>query len=241
MGTRLRNLVKNTKGLGGRGKLTGKLIDELTIYYGLAIRRNAKSADDMKKSIWGTLYHKISTDKTPQHQFCPVGEDSWCSYQRAKATNDLKKYKHKPPLSSQVFEAIKPVYEDLSREELLERCVGGYTQNSNESFNVTVWDLAPKSQSSGKVILDIATDIAVCTFNDGFKSILKIMEVLNLNVSSNCYDVCQEADARRVKSAEGRLSDAAKNARKSITSTRKEQKEAEETLEGILYGAEIAD
>lgn len=40
MGTRLRNLKKHTKGLGGRGKLTGKLIDELSIYYGLAIRRN---------------------------------------------------------------------------------------------------------------------------------------------------------------------------------------------------------
>ena len=50
-----------------------------------------------------------------------------------------------------------------------------------------------------------------------------------------------EADARQVKSAEGRLSDAAKNARKSITSTRKEQKEAEETIEGILYGTGIAD
>lgn len=31
-GTRLRNVKKNTKDLGGRGKLTGKLIDELTIF-----------------------------------------------------------------------------------------------------------------------------------------------------------------------------------------------------------------
>ncbi|XP_029177185.1 uncharacterized protein LOC114945237 [Nylanderia fulva] len=45
MGTRLRNLKKNTKGLGGKGKLTGKLIDELSIYYGLAIRRNHDSVE----------------------------------------------------------------------------------------------------------------------------------------------------------------------------------------------------
>ncbi|KYN01367.1 hypothetical protein ALC62_07840 [Cyphomyrmex costatus] len=43
MGTRLRNLRKGAKNLGGRGKLTGKLIDELSIYYGLAIRRNTDS------------------------------------------------------------------------------------------------------------------------------------------------------------------------------------------------------
>lgn len=36
---RLRNLKKNIRGLGGRGKLTGKLIDELSIYYGLAVKQ----------------------------------------------------------------------------------------------------------------------------------------------------------------------------------------------------------
>lgn len=40
MGTRLRNLKKVKKGLGARGKLTVKLIDDLSIYYGLAIHRN---------------------------------------------------------------------------------------------------------------------------------------------------------------------------------------------------------
>jgi len=45
MGSRLRKLKQNKKGLGGKGKLTGKLIDELTIYYGLAIRRNCNSVE----------------------------------------------------------------------------------------------------------------------------------------------------------------------------------------------------
>jgi len=79
MGSRLRNLKKNTKGLGGRGKLTVKLIDELTIYYGLAIRRNTESVEKMRNEIWATLFHKISTDEKPQHEKCPAGADSWCS------------------------------------------------------------------------------------------------------------------------------------------------------------------
>ncbi|CAD6210331.1 GSCOCG00012780001-RA-CDS, partial [Cotesia congregata] len=76
MGTRLRELVKKTteekvvkgkktqkKTLSGKGKLTSKLIDKLTVYYGLAIRRNCESVEKMKDAIWATYYHYSSTDK----------------------------------------------------------------------------------------------------------------------------------------------------------------------------------
>jgi len=55
-----------------------------------------------------------------------------------------------------VFNAIKPVYEELSSDDLLSRCLGGFTQNSNESFNSAVWTIAPKASASGKIILDVA-------------------------------------------------------------------------------------
>lgn len=53
MGTRLRNLKKKTKGLGGKGhgKLTAKLIDELTVYYRKAIRNSCNSITQMKRGI----------------------------------------------------------------------------------------------------------------------------------------------------------------------------------------------
>ena len=57
MGKRLRDLVKSNvvdtetkkgkkikrKTLSGKGKLTASMIDKLTVYYGLAIRRNHDS------------------------------------------------------------------------------------------------------------------------------------------------------------------------------------------------------
>lgn len=52
MGTQLRKVKKENKGLGGRGKLTAKLIDELTVYYGLATRRFSNSVEEMKNAIW---------------------------------------------------------------------------------------------------------------------------------------------------------------------------------------------
>jgi len=51
MGTCLRNMKKKIKGLDGKGKLTGKLIDELSIYYRLAIRKNCSSVEKMRDSI----------------------------------------------------------------------------------------------------------------------------------------------------------------------------------------------
>ncbi|KAL7290650.1 hypothetical protein TKK_0015411 [Trichogramma kaykai] len=241
MGTRLRNLNKNNKGLAGKGKLTGKLIDELSIYYGLAIRRNSDSVEKMKNEIWASIFHKLSTDDEPQHDRCPPGEDSWYSWQQAKATNSLDQYTHKPALSDEVFEAIKPIYEDLSSEDLLTRCTGGYTQNNNECFNSTVWALAPKTMTSGKTVPDMATNIAVSIYNDGFSTIMSILEVMGMKIRPNSYNFCLEVDAKRIEKAENSLSEAVKEARIMSRSTRKNKMDENFNLEGQLYGAGIAD
>lgn len=92
MGSRLRECKKRNKGLGGKGKVTGKIIDKLSVYYGLAIRRHCDSVEEMKNAIWATFYHYNSTDENPQHSKCPEGVESWCEYQRAKSTNELDSY-----------------------------------------------------------------------------------------------------------------------------------------------------
>ncbi|XP_032690226.1 uncharacterized protein LOC116853306 isoform X2 [Odontomachus brunneus] len=63
-------------------------------------------------------------------------------------------------MKDEVFNAVKSIYEELSQDKLLTRCLGGFTQNSNECFNSVLWALAPKTMSSGKKIIDIAADIA---------------------------------------------------------------------------------
>lgn len=74
-GSRLRNIKKTAK-LGGKGKLTDALIRK-TKYYGLAIRRQADSVDDVKNAVLATDCHLSSSDNDPQHQYCPPGTDSW--------------------------------------------------------------------------------------------------------------------------------------------------------------------
>lgn len=171
----------------------------------------------------------MSTDENSQHEKC---SESWCNWKKAQAANSLDIFHHKSPLSQEVFKAIKPIYEELSREELLNRCLGDYTQNSTESFNAAVWNLAPKSYSSGKKVLNIATDIAVCVFNDGLTvfnddltDILQIMKILEMDIGIQSYNFCMEADANRIKYTELSLSDAAKEARSNLKSARKQTEE----------------
>ncbi|XP_025162547.1 uncharacterized protein LOC112588080 isoform X1 [Harpegnathos saltator] len=206
-----------------------------------AIRRNHDSIVNMKKEIWATLYHKISTDDNPQYDRCPDGENSWCSWKQAKARNELDNYQHKPTMKDEVFNAVKPIYEELCRDELLSRCLGGFTQNSNECFNSVLWALAPKPMSSGKKIVDIAADIAVCNFNDRLHSIMNIMQTLNLPISQSCYTFCVQADNYRIQRAEGSMTEAVREARRSGISARKLTNEEDIDAEGVLHGAGIAD
>lgn len=49
----------------------------------------------------------------------------------------LSKFKHDYlPLDPEVEKGLKPIYEDLSGHELLDRCKGSNTQNNNESTTV---------------------------------------------------------------------------------------------------------
>nr|XP_046489071.1 uncharacterized protein LOC124222295 [Neodiprion pinetum] len=127
-------------------QLTNKIMLKMSTYYGLAITRNCHSLEEMKKAVWATFYHMTSTDENPQHSYC---SDSWCKYQQLKAENQESTYEHPVTFDEQVTNLIKPVYETLASDDLLKRCLGGNTQNNNESFNHCVWNFAPKHTFTG--------------------------------------------------------------------------------------------
>ena len=112
--------------------------------------------------MYATLYYKISTDEKPQHDRCPVGEDSWYSWQKAKTLHTLDIYTYKRAMPMQVFDAVQKIYEDLTKKHLF-RSLGGFTQNANENLNAVVWSIATKTISSGKSVVYVATNITVIT------------------------------------------------------------------------------
>lgn len=244
MGTRLRNAKKKHKGIGGKGsgKLTDKVINELATYYGSAIRRNAGSVPEMQKAIWATFDHKRSTDSDPHHEGCPEGSESWCTWRRAETAGTLHSFKHdKPPLSDSVLEVIRPIYEDLTSNDLLERCVGAFTQNNNESLNSTIWMFAPKHLHCGKNTIDIANYLAVVIFNEGFKQILKIMDEMGMEIGPNAKQYAECRDNERIQRSNRRASIASKEARTARREASAAQHSFFEAEEGGLYGPGIAD
>lgn len=243
MGTRLRAAKKQHKGIGGKGagKLTDKLIKDLALYYGLAIRRHPNSAEEMKKAVWGTFDHKCSTDEEPKHENCPPGENSWCKWRVAEAKNELADFHHEPALQKSVQEAIRPVYEALSRDDLLQRCTGGNTQNDNECFNSCLWKLVPKHLHCGEQTVKIAAYISAGIFNEGYSSILKTMQALGIVLGRNSVNFATKTDDRRVESAENKLSELNKKARIEKINALVQQNMLFEDEEGTLYGAGIAE
>lgn len=196
----------------------------------------------MKQAIWATFYHYASTDKVPQHHYCPQGSKSWCSWQRAIAEDALYNYKHDyQALPEDVLQAIRPIYEDLSNKNLLKRCEGGFTQNVNESFNNVIWRIAPKVMHSGTKIVQIAACVATCIYNEGASSLLQIMQAMNIAAGPNAHQYATAEDSRRIMKAEVTVQHMTKEARLRRRQARLELIEAASSAEDLLYGPGIDD
>jgi len=241
MGSQLRDLKKRMRGtklkdgkpIGGKGRLTDKRCDSFATYYGNAIR-SSSDVKSMKKKIWAIFYHYRSTDAAPEHKYCPTGPDSWCKYNVALLEKKEKQFKHQglPPV---VMDATKPIFDKLTKDELLERCVGGHTQNPNESLNSIIWKNAPKTVFCGKQVLDIGVADAVIIFNTGYKGRLKVMKMFGVTPGKFCVQYCNYSDWQRIGKANKKALAATKEARRSRRQSMKQREEEQLEKEGPSY------
>ena len=130
VGTRLRKLKRDVKGLGGKGRLSDKIIDRLQNYYGVAVRSNKNDLSGMQRSIMAALCHVASSKEQNWHDNCPKGSDTWCGYQR-DIYNKTKLFKVGKGLPKDVFKHVKPIFVELCNETLLKRCLDCKTLNQN--------------------------------------------------------------------------------------------------------------
>ncbi|XP_074098848.1 uncharacterized protein LOC141527326 [Cotesia typhae] len=136
--------------------------------------------------------------------------------QKARALGTLPSYKHDyEDLPPDVATAIFPIYEDLSNKKLLERCVGGFTQNNNESYNQLIWKITPEVIPAGSKIVEIAVNIAAGVFN--------------------------EEDAERISILDARAPGSTREGRMARRQQQLNILEANDEAEGSSYGAGIDD
>ncbi|GFT92844.1 uncharacterized protein TNCV_740161 [Trichonephila clavipes] len=200
MGTRLRNILKMSKGIklsdgkniSGHGRLTLKEVDSIQHYYGLAIRKNLSSVEDVKRAIWAIYFHKLSTEDNPQHALCPLVN---------------------------FIESEKKVFRDLTEKDLLKKCLHGRTQNPNESFNKCIWERIPKTVFVGIETLKFGVMDAVICFNDEYVSRIKVFEALGIKSGYNTERALLIIDNKRIFEAErivNKVSLEARNKRRSL-------------------------
>ena len=154
----------------------------------------------------------------------------------------MKKFKHDyQPLPEDVLSAIKPIYQDLSSDALLKRCVGGFTQNTNKSYNQIIWKLSPKVLPGGSVVVQLAANIAACVFNEGSASLLQMMMALRIECGQNSHNFAEKADSIRVTLADKWARDVTREGRASRQQSNIDYLETAEDAEGLLYGPRIDD
>ena len=221
--------------LGGKGRLTEALIDSFQNYYGAAIRRNAGDVKLMKKAVLAIYYHSISTDAKPQHQYCPKGLTSWCKYQQAVAKRKTRSFTHKKAIPPDVAEAIRDIFLDLADEKLLERCLLAATQNQNEAIHHLIWSLCSKTEFQSKETIELSVALAVSWWNNGASSLLRILKRLNIEPGNLTEEFVQRTDKKRLKKAELREAEKAKEARKRRRRSKKKKLDTVVQKEGITY------
>lgn len=200
MGTNLRKLLSQHKGhgLGGKGRLTGDLVNKLTSYYGWALKSHKGDVDATHRAVMATYLHVTSRDDAPNHSLCPTGPDSWCRQNAAEAKGQPPP-KHRYSLPAHVCEALLPVYERLSDRKLLERCQRGKTQNNNESLHAMIWALAPKERHASLFTVEAAVGEAVMKFNAGYtRAATGILKKLSLTPGRQNSKRLAEKDKRRM-------------------------------------------
>ncbi|GFS59181.1 uncharacterized protein TNCV_70491 [Trichonephila clavipes] len=217
------------------GRLTDSLIDKLAHYYGNAIRCNSTSVKGNAESHLGCVWgHSCSTDDEPMHWFCPTNPNTWCKY-NAAINNNLQNYKHKPSVAKDVRDVIKPVFADLSHPALLKKCLGGKTQNPNESLNSLIWKFCPKTIGSRLQIAEIAANLATSVFNDGNQILISILEKFGLKINRNVCVSLAERDNRRIFTSRQRCLQSSFEARRAKKIKKSKESELFQEQEGKCY------
>lgn len=223
-------------GISGRGRLTIKRIDAIQNFYGRAIRDNKGDAKAMAKATKAILKHYSSTLEKPQHEECPAGKTSWCSYQRDIA-NQQNTYKPvKNPFTPAIVEVVQPLFNRLGNEQLLAGCEKCFTQNTNESLHHVIWNMAPKEQHTSPREISCAIGLGVMQYNQGFqRTYSDLFKKLALEVKPEMKATWEEIDKTRVRVCDYKSRDKVKIKRKKKRAKKVAAQDAFVHQEGIQY------
>ncbi|GFY21074.1 uncharacterized protein TNCV_3991181 [Trichonephila clavipes] len=123
----------------------------------------------------------------------------------------------------------------LSHPALLKKCLGGKTQNPNESLNSLIWKFCPKTIGSSLQIVEIATNLATSIFNDENQILFTILEKFGLKINKKVCVSLAEHDNRRIFTSRSRSLASSFEARRAKKIKTTKEIELFEQQEGLFY------
>ena len=187
--------------MGGKGRLTDKLMKLFQRFFGKAIRSHPNDTRGMKRAVMVIYFRSVSTDAHPQHHMCLTEPTSWCKHNRALANGEAPP-PHKPIICEEITPFLKKVFEVLSTDELMEHCILGATQNQNGSFNSLIWNRCPKVEFSSVDVVETCVSLAVITFNSGMGALRPLFGRLGMECCPTTTTFLDSKDAGRIWRAE---------------------------------------
>ena len=130
-----------------------------------------------------------------------------------------------------------PIYKRLSDPKLLERCLPGYTQNQNESFNHLIWIRRPKEVHVGPKAVCSAVASAVIHWNSGASGRESIMRKMGLNPGTHTRTIHDRKDRSRIERSKRAAAESEKEKRKLMKLKKIVLEEQKTEKEGETYSA----
>lgn len=129
---------------------------------------------------------------------------------------------------------LDPIFERLSDNSFLSRCLQGLTQNQNESVNAQLWSRCSKTTFVGVRKVRIAVCETVTVFNTGAANKAVIMDLSGVNPGQSMLKAMRQQDSRRIKSAAQKVSSKYRKQRKELRAKRKSK--GEESYSSGAFG-----
>ena len=133
-----------------------------------------------------------------------------------------------------IHDIIKPIFEDLSKDELLSKCLHGQTQNANESLNNIIWLKCPKRVYVKRSTLEMGVNAAVLEFNEGANSLSRVIQQYSIEDGIFMTAGSDKKNKSRVKSMENKALEKVRKRRKQLRSIKKGFNDAEREKESLV-------
>ena len=128
------------------------------------------------------------------------------------------------------------MFDELSDDNLLLKCLHGKTQNQNEAFNGTIWNRIPKSRFVGYKQFEMGVLDAVAHFNIGNMATLLIYDKMGMERGFYTLKGCMNENTSRIKNANRKDKESVKIRRRLLRGVRKCKSDKSKKQEGSVYG-----